>query len=243
MQNNIIIIKNLSKAFAGKEVIRQYSMTIEKGSIYGLLGANGAGKTTIFKILSGLIQPSAGMVKIMGMNYDKNKEAILRGIGTMIEMPIFYEHLSAKENLEIHLEYMGVKNANTEKILGQVGLYDTGRQAVSEFSLGMKQRLGIGRAIAHNPKILILDEPINGLDPMGIRQMRELFVRLSRNEGMTILVSSHILSEIEQTADYIGVIADGRLKKESSLDKIKNKYADGLEDYFLDVMNGGQDSE
>ena len=138
----------------------------------------------------------------------------------MIELPVFYEHLSAAQNIEIHLSYMGSQTENVEAYLDMVGLHQTGKQPVSEFSTGMRQRLGVARAIAHQPKILILDEPINGLDPMGIRLMRKLFTMLTSEHGMTILISSHILSEIEQIADTIGIIFDGTIIEEVQLDSI-----------------------
>lgn len=230
----------LVKTFDGKEVIKRCDMTVRKGTIYGFLGANGAGKTTVFKLLIGLLIPVAGNIEILGIDSFKNKNEILKNIGSIIETPMFYEHLSAKENLEIHLSYMDIVNSNIEKTLEMVGLKGTGKQPVSKFSLGMRQRLGIARAIIHNPQLLILDEPINGLDPMGIRDMRELFLDLVKNHNMTILISSHILSEIEHIADTIGVIVDGQIIEEVSLSSIKDQFPNGLEDYFFDLMSGGK---
>lgn len=230
---------NLVKTFDGNEVIKNCNMKVQEGTIYGFLGANGAGKTTIFKILVGLLIPTAGSIEILGLDHFDNNE-ILKSIGSIIETPMFYEHLSAKENLEIHLSYMGIVNSNIEETLEMVGLRGTGKQPVSQFSLGMRQRLGIARAIIHNPKLLILDEPINGLDPMGIREMRELFLDLVKNHNMTILISSHILSEIEHIADTIGVIVDGQIIEEVSLSSIKDQFPNGLEDYFFSLMSGGK---
>ena len=178
--NNTLIIetKNLTKNFTGKEVIKCCNMSVEKGIIYGFLGANGAGKTTIFKLLSGLLKPTMGKVQVLGMDIVSERSSILSEIGTLIETPIFYEHLSATENLKIHLAYMGKEDGDIADILSKVGLNDTGVQPVSTFSLGMRQRLAIARAIIHKPKLLVLDEPINGLDPMGIREMRDLFIKL-----------------------------------------------------------------
>ncbi|CAM3715579.1 ATP-binding cassette domain-containing protein [Mesobacillus zeae] len=215
---------DLVKTFDGKEVIKNCNMTVHKGSIYGFLGANGAGKTTVFKMLIGLLIPNAGNIEILGLNRVDKENEILKNIGSIIETPMFYEHLSARENLEIHLSYMGILNSNIEGTLEMVGLKGTGKQPVSKFSLGMRQRLGIARAIIHNPQLLILDEPINGLDPVGIRQMRELFLELVKNHDMTILISSHILSEIEHIADTIGVIVDGQILEEVSLSSIKDKF-------------------
>ncbi|MBP0726875.1 ATP-binding cassette domain-containing protein [Bacillus sp. RG28] len=238
--NNISAVKveNLTKTFDGHEVIKNCNMNVRKGTIYGFLGANGAGKTTVFKMLSGLLTPTMGKAQVLGMDVNSDRGEILRNIGTIIETPIFYEHLSASENLEIHLAYMNANNSEIDSVLTKVGLNNTGKQPVSKFSLGMRQRLAIARALIHKPKLLILDEPINGLDPMGIREMRELFLDLVKNENMTILISSHILSEIEHIADTIGVIVNGTVIREVSLTEVKAECPTGLEDYFLDIMTG-----
>ncbi len=233
-------VRGLCKAFDGNEVIHDCSMSVEQGMIYGFLGMNGAGKTTVFKILTGLLTPSMGEAQVYGMDVVTQNIEILKNIGSLIETPIFYEHLSATENLEIHLAYMGIKSANIEATLSKVGLPRTGRQAVSKFSLGMRQRLAIARAMIHKPRLLILDEPVNGLDPMGIKEMRELFRDLVEQQGVTILLSSHILSEIEHIADKIGVISNGTVVQEVMLNDIKNNYPNGLEDYFIKMVNGGK---
>ena len=168
---------------------------------------------------------------------------MLSQIGTLIETPIFYEHLSAAENLHMHLAYMGKEGGNVEDVLSKVGLKDIGVQPVSTFSLGMRQRLAIARAIIHKPQLLILDEPINGLDPMGIKEMRDLFLYLAKTEGMTLLISSHILTEIEHIADTIGVIVNGTIVREVSMDKVKVEYPSGLEEYFMDIMIGRKENE
>ncbi|PLR65998.1 ABC transporter ATP-binding protein [Bacillus sp. UMB0893] len=229
---------SLVKTFEGKEVIKNCNLTVRKGTIYGFLGANGSGKTTVFKMLMGLLIPNAGNIEILGLDSIENKNKILKSIGSIIEIPVFYDHLTASENLELHLSYMGIANPHIDYTLEMVGLKNTDKLPVSKFSLGMRQRLGIARAIIHKPEILILDEPINGLDPMGIREMRELFLNLVKNHNMTILISSHILSEIEHIADTIGVIVDGRIVEEVSLSSIKDQFPDGLEDYFFDIMSG-----
>ncbi len=241
MSNDILVrLENVTKTFNQNEVIKNCNMTVHSGTIYGFLGANGAGKTTIFKMLTGLLAPTAGQIEVLGLNFSEHKDEILKNIGSIIEIPIFYDHLSAKENLEIHLSYMGIPNSDIDKTLEIVGLFNTVSQPVSKFSLGMRQRLGIARAIIHKPKILILDEPINGLDPMGIREMRTLFRDLVENHNMTILISSHILSEVEHIADTVGVIVNGSIIQEVPLLSIKETFPDGLEDYFFNVMSGGQ---
>ena len=243
MNNLIIETKKLTKTFHGKEVIKCCNMGVEEGTVYGFLGANGAGKTTVFKLLSGLLTPTMGKALVLGMDVVSERTKLLSEIGTLIETPVFYEHLSATENLKIHLAHMGKEGEDIADILSKVGLDDTGIQPVSTFSLGMRQRLAIARAIVHKPKLLILDEPINGLDPMGIREMRDLFLNLVKIQGMTLLISSHILTEIEHIADTIGVIVKGTIVKELSLAKVKAEYPSGLEDYFMDIMAGRKENE
>ena len=238
-----ISTKQLTKDFHGKEVIRGCNMTVEKGSIYGFVGKNGAGKTTVIKMLLGLLKSTMGEATVLGFNSIKDNLEILRHTGSLVETPIFYEHLSAVSNLQIHLGYMGMEDKNIEDVLGMVGLENVGTQPVSTFSLGMRQRLGIARAFVHKPELLILDEPVNGLDPIGMKEMRELFLRLSKQEGITILLSSHILSEIGQIADKVGFIVDGIIEQEVSPEKIKRNYQNGLEEYFMQIVNGGNADE
>lgn len=235
-----IQINHLAKSFGSNQVITDCSMRVEQGTIYGFLGENGAGKTTILKMLTGLLTPDTGSIEILGSDMLRNRDKLLSKIGSLIESPTFYEHLSAKKNLEIHLAYMGVPGISSDNVLKLVGLSNTGEKAVSKFSLGMRQRLGIARALIHQPQILILDEPLNGLDPMGIKDMRELFLNLTQQNGMTILLSSHINNEIEHVADKVGIIADGRILCESNLAQIKTESKGSLEDYFFNLMSGGK---
>lgn len=233
-----ILATGLCKTFNGNEVISNCSMTVDKGTIYGFLGVNGAGKTTIFKLLTGLLKPTMGTAQIFGMDIVKQRIDILKCVGTLIEIPVFYDHLSAAENLQIHLGYMGKKEKeNINEALSMVGLKNTRDQPVSQFSLGMRQRLAIARSFIHNPKLLILDEPINGLDPIGIGEMRDLFLDLVKNHNMTIIISSHILTEIEHIADNIGVIVNGTIVQEVSMSSLKTLYSN-LEEYFKNIMNG-----
>ena len=238
MSNIAIAIHGLSKVFNGNEVIQNCNMTIEKGTIYGFLGANGAGKTTVFKMLTGLLSPTTGNMTVLGLDAKTQNTALLSRIGSLIETPIFYDHLSATENLQIHLAYMG-KDGDIRAALKDVGLPDLGEQPVSTFSLGMRQRLAIARAMVHKPELLILDEPVNGLDPMGIRDIRKLFIDLVHNDGMTILLSSHILSEIELLAEKIGIIANGTVLQEVMIKDIQEANPNGLEDYFIKLVSGG----
>ncbi len=239
MNEKILKVRNVAKAFDGREMIHGMNLSVERGMIYGLLGVNGAGKTTTFKMITGLLRPDSGEIIFSGTSVSGQDKEFLREMGILIETPVFYEHLSARENLELHLQYMGCGVDKIEEVLNRAGLQNTGRQPVSKFSLGMRQRLAIARAISHGPKLLVLDEPVNGLDPVGIRQMRELFLSLARESGMTLLVSSHILSEIEHVADRVGVLADGFIAKEVSMDQVRKDCPEGLEGYFFNIMNGG----
>ncbi|MFF2481853.1 ABC transporter ATP-binding protein [Paenibacillus sp. NPDC058071] len=241
--NSDIAVKTegLVKTFSGVEVIRGCTMTVNKGTIYGFLGGNGAGKTTVMKILTGLLHPTAGKATVLGMDVTVNRDEVLRRVGSLIEVPVFFEQVSAEENMTLHLAYMGMKDVNITEVLEKVGLVNTGDQPVSKFSLGMRQRLAIARALIHQPELLILDEPLNGLDPMGIRDIRELLLNLTHQEGMTILLSSHILSEIEHIADTVGIIAQGRVVREMKLEEIKQQYPSGLEAYFFGMMSGGHE--
>lgn len=234
MYNELIVeTDGLVKVFDGVEVIKDCCIHVKQGTIYGMLGLNGAGKTTVFKILTTLLTPTSGSVKVMGLDIAYGRDEVLRDIGSIIEVPIFYEHLSASENLRVHLAYMDKFNMNIEKTLEMVGLSANNIKPVSTFSLGMRQRLAIARAILHEPKLLILDEPLNGLDPMGIQEMRKLFLKL-KNNGMTIILSSHILTDIEHIADNIGIIANGKIIDEASIEQIQSQFSEeGVEGYFF----------
>ena len=234
--------KGLCKSFGGKEVIRDCSLTVEEGTIYGFLGINGAGKTTVFKMLTGLLTPTMGEVQVLGKDVVTQKTEILKQIGSLIDAPVFYEHLSARENLEIHLAYMKTEHADIEATLFKVGLQTTGNQPVSEFSLGMRQRLAIARAMIHSPKLLILDEPVNGLDPIGIREMRDLFKRLAENYKTTILFSSHILPEVEHIAEKVGILSNGTIVREFALDELKKDSSFNLEEFFISIVKGGENN-
>lgn len=238
MSNIIATTKNLSKEFDRKTVLSNINLEVKTGEILGLLGANGAGKTTLLKLMGGLLEPSDGNCTILGNNPWTKRDEVLRNIGLLIETPMFYEHLSAYDNLSIHLEYMDVKT-DVNSHLKSVGLGETGNKAVSKFSLGMRQRLAIARCISHSPKLLLLDEPINGLDPVAIKDMRELFIDL-KNQGVTIILSSHILSEIEQTVENVAIISNGTIIEISNIIELKSQYGENLESYFVEKMRGAK---
>lgn len=232
----ILKTNQLTKVFKGKEVVSSVNMHVKQGEIYGFLGPNGAGKTTIMKMLTNLVKPTSGEIEIFGERLTNTSYEVLKRMGTIIEYPIFYEKLTAKENLELHCEYMGYYDKKgIDHALDLVKLHNIENKKVKDFSLGMKQRLGIARAITTKPELLILDEPINGLDPIGIKELRELFKMLCKEFGITLLVSSHILAEMELMADTIGVIQDGKLIKEVSMKDINGEQTEYIELTVLDI--------
>ena len=221
---------HLTKVFNGVEAVSEINMNITKGEIYGFLGPNGAGKTTVLRLIANLIKPTNGEIEIFGEKLTDMSYELLKRIGTIIEFPVFYDKLSARENMDLHCRYMGLHDKRAiDNALELVKLNDTGKKPVKDFSLGMKQRLGIARAITTRPEFLMLDEPINGLDPIGIKEIRELFRTLCKEYGITLLISSHILGEIEQIADTVGVINKGRLIKQVTLDQIRDNSEEYLE--------------
>ena len=224
MVDYIIETRNLTKRFGKQTAVNSLDMKIEKGKIYGLLGKNGAGKTTTMCMLLNLSKPTNGEIFFFGKHYKQDPYDVYSKIGSIIETPGFYENLSAFDNLKVFAKLRGDYNKeDIEKALEIVSLTHAKDKKFKNFSLGMKQRLGIAAAIMHNPEILILDEPINGLDPMGIKEIRKLLKDLSEVYGTTILISSHILSEIEAIADVIGVIDGGLLIEEVSMNQLHEK--------------------
>lgn len=219
---NIVRTYRLGKTMGGKDLVSGLNMMIKQGEIYGFLGPNGAGKTTVMKMITSILKPTEGEIELFGKPLHAGSLEPLKRMGSIIEYPIFYEKLTAKENMELHCEYMGYYNKKAiGEALDMVNLTNIDDKPVKHFSLGMKQRLGIARAIVTKPELLLLDEPINGLDPVGIREMRNLFTMLSKQYGITLLISSHILGEIEHVADTIGVIHQGRMVKEVSMDSLR----------------------
>lgn len=230
MMGYMIKTNQLTKAYKGREVVSNVNLNVKKGEIYGFLGPNGAGKTTVMKMLTNLIKPTSGEIEIFGEKLTNTSYEVFKRMGSIIEYPVFYDRLTARENLDLHCEYMGYYDKKAiDAALELVKLKNIEDKAVKDFSLGMKQRLGIARAIMTKPELLILDEPINGLDPVGIKELRDLFSMLCREYGITMLISSHILGEMEQIADTIGVISDGKLIKEVSMDEIHEQNTEYIE--------------
>lgn len=224
-----IILKttNLCKSFGRQKAVNSISLNIERNSIYGLLGPNGAGKSTTLKMITGILKPSSGNIEFDGHAW---KRSDLNHIGALIETPPLYENLTAYENLKVRTTILGLPDKRINEVLQIVRLTETGKKRAGQFSLGMKQRLGIAIALLNNPKLLILDEPTNGLDPVGIEELREL-IRSFPTKGITVILSSHILPEVQQIADHIGIVAGGVLGYEGKLNA-----NDNLEQLFMDVV-------
>ncbi|PFK43969.1 bacitracin ABC transporter ATP-binding protein [Bacillus cereus] len=209
--NYILKTTGLTKKYRNDYVVHNVDLKIPKGEIYGFLGPNGAGKTTSIRMLLGLIKPTQGNVVIFQQDLAKERLSILSKVGALVENPSYYAHLNAIENLEVYRILRSVPKEKIEEVLQIVGLQHAATQKVKEYSLGMKQRLGIAIALLGDPQLLILDEPTNGLDPEGIHEIRILIKQLAKERGITILISSHLLSEIDQMATYVGIIAKGKL--------------------------------
>lgn len=203
-------------------VVKKLNMEVPKGAIYGFLGPNGAGKTTTLKLLLGLMKPTSGEISIFNRSLKGHRVEILKSIGSLIESPSIYGHLNAKENLKVWKVMYGCDHARINEVLALVGLSDTGTKKASQFSLGMKQRLAIAAALLHHPELLILDEPTNGLDPQGIIEMRDLLRKLNAVMGVTIIISSHLLSEVEKLVTQVGIIHQGLLKFQGTWAELKS---------------------
>lgn len=240
MSNQIVRTFGLSKRYGDSLSVSNLDMTVSEGKIYGFLGPNGAGKSTTLKMLLGLVRPSGGEIDIFGKRFNpKNRMEILKNIGSLIETPSYYGHLTGKENLEIIQTILKVPKSNIDKVLKIVRLESQAEKKVRAYSLGMKQRLGIASAMLAFPKLLILDEPTNGLDPSGIQEIRDLIRSLPKKYGMTVIVSSHLLSEIDQMADDIGIIAKGRMMFQGSLETLHTMgEGKSLEEIFLELTKG-----
>lgn len=232
-----IDVKELSKTIGKQTILNNISMRVKSGEIYGFLGANGAGKTSLIKSLYQMMIPDCGTVKLLGEPVANGQNDVFAQIGSIIETPVFYENFDARKNLYLHAEYMGAGAGRIAEVLSLFDLADTERKPVKTFSLGMKQRLALAKAILPKPNLLILDEPMNGLDPQGINAIRELLVTINREYQTTIFLSSHILSELEKIADTIGVIDKGNMLTEISMSELQSKGI-SLENYYLDLLKG-----
>lgn len=227
MDNYILQTKNLCKTFKNQRAVDNISLSIQKDSVYGLLGPNGAGKSTTLKMITGMLHKTSGEIIFEGHPWSRDD---LSHIGALIEAPPLYENLSARENLKVRTLLLGLPDSRIDEVLQIVDLTDTGKKPSGQFSMGMKQRLGIAIALLNHPKLLILDEPTNGLDPIGIQDLRKL-IRSFPEQGITVILSSHILSEVELIADHIGIISNGVLGYEAKINP-----GEDLESLFMEVV-------
>lgn len=226
MNEIMLETKNLCKTFRKQSVVQNISLSVPKYSIYGLLGPNGAGKSTTLKMITGMLTPTSGEIYFDGHKWTRHD---LHSIGALIESPPLYENLTARENLQVRTTVLGLPKSRIDEVLHIVELENTDKKKVKDFSMGMKQRLGIAIALLNHPKFLILDEPMNGLDPFGIQELRKLILSFP-GKGITVILSSHILSEVSQIADHVGIISGGVLGYQGKLNK-----NDDLEDLFVQV--------
>lgn len=230
----ILKTENLCKEFKKQKAVNGLCLHVQKNTVYGLLGPNGAGKSTTLKMIAGMLRPTSGKIFFDTHRWSRKD---LEQIGALIETPPLYDNLSAKENLEVRARLLNIPKSRIEEVLEIVNLRNTGRKRAAQFSMGMKQRLGIAMALLNNPKLLILDEPTNGLDPIGIQDLRAL-IRSFPSKGITVILSSHILSEVQLTADHIGIISNGILGYEGQLNQ-----NDDLEKLFIEVVRQSQEAQ
>ncbi|QQE47365.1 Lipopolysaccharide export system ATP-binding protein LptB [Peptoniphilus harei] len=220
--NNILKIENLNTSYGQNLVLKDIYLEIKEGSIFGLIGPNGAGKSTLMKSILGLVEKDSGKITLYGKEInERNQKETNKNLGSLIEAPSFYDHLTAYDNLDLICDMKNINKDKIDKTLRDVGLIKSKDKKVREFSLGMKQRMGIAIALIGNPKFLILDEPINGLDPYGIEEIRDLFKSIVKNSNTSILISSHILDEIEKISTHIGIIKNGSLTYSGSLEEYR----------------------
>lgn len=233
MNSDLILeTKNLSKQYGDQMAVNKLSLQVKRNTVYGLLGPNAAGKSTTMKMLIGIIRPTGGQIFFEGKPWNRH---CLSKIGSLIEAPSLYGNLTAEENLMVHTRLLGIPNERIREVLDIVDLKNTGKKRAAQFSLGMKQRLGIAIALLNSPDLLILDEPTNGLDPIGIKELRELIASFPRH-GVTVILSSHVLSEVAQVVDDVGIIHNGQLMYQGVPDSHEN-----LEEFFTEiVLNGGK---
>lgn len=227
MSEFILETRGIGKSFGRQKVLEGISLKVPEGCVYGLLGPNGAGKSTLMKMFSGMMRPDEGEIYFRGKIWNRED---LKDTGALIEQPPLYENLTAEENLEVRTLLLGLPKRRIREVLEIVDLKNTGKKRAGQFSMGMKQRLGIAAALLNHPSLLILDEPANGLDPFGIQELREL-IRGFSEQGITVIVSSHILSEVEQVADYVGIISGGILGYQGTMKQGKD-----LEALFTEVV-------
>ncbi|WP_243526721.1 ABC transporter ATP-binding protein [Bacillus pseudomycoides] len=240
MGTYIVETEDLTKTYGAVNSVSQLQMKVGKGEIYGFLGPNGAGKTTTIRMLLGLIKPTAGNIKVFNRDLKTNQIDILREVGSLVESPSYYGHLTGHENLEVIRQMLQVPKKNIDEVLRIVRLEKQKDKLVKQYSLGMKQRLGIAMALLGNPKLLILDEPTNGLDPAGIQEIRELIKQLPKQYDMTVVISSHLLNEMDQIATQVGIINSGQLIFQDKMEVLRKKSQASMKIRVNDVVKAHQ---
>lgn len=240
MGTYIVETEDLTKTYGAVNSVNQLQMQVGKGEIYGFLGPNGAGKTTTIRMLLGLIKPTTGNIKVFNRDLKTNRIDILREVGSLVESPSYYGHLTGHENLEVIRQMLQVPKKNIDEVLRIVRLEKQKDKLVKQYSLGMKQRLGIAMALLGNPKLLILDEPTNGLDPAGIQEIRELIKQLPKQYDMTVVISSHLLNEMDQIATQVGIINSGQLIFQDRIEVLRKKSQASMKIRVNDVVKAHQ---
>ena len=240
MGTYIVETENLTKSYGAVNSVSQLQMRVGEGEIYGFLGPNGAGKTTTIRMLLGLVKPTTGNIKIFNKDLKTNRLDILREVGSLVESPSYYGHLTGYENLEVIRQMLQVPKKNIDEVLRIVRLEKQKDKLVKQYSLGMKQRLGIAMALLGNPKLLILDEPTNGLDPAGIQEIRELIKQLPKQYGMSVIISSHLLNEMDQIATQVGIINSGQLIFQDEIEVLRKKSQASIKMRVNDVVRAHQ---
>ena len=241
---NILKIENLTKSYDKNIVLKNVKLEIQEGSIFGLIGPNGAGKSTLMKSILGLVKKDSGKISLYGKELnEKNQKETNKNLGSLIEAPSFYDHLTAYDNLDLICEMKNINKNMIDQTLRDVGLIKSKDKKVREFSLGMKQRLGIANALLGNPDLIILDEPTNGLDPYGMRDINELIVSLAKTSNKTFIISSHLLHEMEGICNRVGILHDGKLCIEGDVKKlVSGNNVSNLEELFFDQVGGKNES-
>ena len=234
MENTVLELKNVSKSFGKRKIIDNISLKVNSGEIFGFLGPNGSGKTTTIKMILRLIDSDEGEIKVNGFDNRKQFEQAMECIGAIVENPDMYKYMSGIDNLKLHARIRNIDEKRINEVLEMVGLKDRAKDKVGKYSLGMKQRLGLALTLLHNPKVLILDEPTNGLDPAGIKQLRDILKKISHEENVAVFVSSHILTEMQQMCDRVAVLDNGKIVK---IEQITNSEEEKIETIELRLKN------
>ena len=235
--NEVLVLKNVSKSFGKRLIISDLSLTVKEGEVYGFLGPNGSGKTTTIKMILGLLTPDSGTILVNGHNVETEFETAMQYISGIVENPDMYTYLSGYDNLRLHARACGASKERIDEVVHLVGMQNRIKDKFKTYSLGMKQRLGVAQALLHNPKILILDEPTNGLDPAGIIEVRDLLKHLAHNLGISVFVSSHILQEMQQMCDTVCIINHGRILSAGTVETLVNQFSNGLYRYTVRPMD------